>query len=126
MSRIRFLIFQTAICIAMSATTAAAQSDSFDGVYKPIGAEFGTWDCKAVGQDGGAVAIQDGKLLGVEMTCALKSPSPVDGMSAILFDAECAGEGYEWTEPVMLMDADFGIYYITDSFVAEWQSCEAP
>jgi len=110
-------------CIALAATNVTAQTDSFDGIYKPRGTEYANWDCKTVGQDGGAVAIKNGKIWGVESLCTLKNPVQVNGISGTLFDAECAGEGNEWAERVMLMNADFGVYYITDRFVAEWQSC---
>jgi len=119
--KIGFVIIAT--CIALAATNVAAQSNSFDGLYKPRGAEYANWDCKTVGQDGGAIAIKNGEVWGVESMCTLNNLVPVNGMSAVLFDADCAGEGSEWTERVMLMNADFGVYYITNSFVAEWQNC---
>jgi len=112
-----------ATCVALAATNLAAQSNSFDGLYKPRGADYANWDCRTVGQDSGAIEIQNYEIWGVESLCRLNNPIPVNGMSAVLFDAECAGEGYEWTERVMLMSADFGVYHITDSFVAEWQNC---
>jgi hypothetical protein len=112
-----------AISAMLGATGVAADTSAFDGIYKPRGSNFESWDCKTIGQDGGAVAIDGNVLRGVETYCKLNNPVNVNGMSAVLFDAECAGEGYEWAERVMFMTADFGIYYITDKFVAEWQSC---
>jgi hypothetical protein len=113
----------TLACEALGATHATAQTDRFDGVFKPRGAEFTNWDCKTIGQDGGAVAIRNGEIWGVESFCKIAKPVPVNGMDAVLYEAECGGEGYEWKERIMLMKADFGVYYITDKFVAEWQYC---
>jgi len=46
------------ICTAVISTVAASQSNSFDGVYKPRGAEFSHWDCKSIGRDNGAFSIK--------------------------------------------------------------------
>jgi hypothetical protein len=114
----------TLACAALGATDVLAQtSNPFGGLYKPRGAEFANWDCETVGQDGGAISINGYEMRGVESFCSLTNPVRVNGMSAMLFDAECAGDGGEWKERIMLMVADFGVYYITDKFVAEWQNC---
>ena len=107
------------------ATSVLADTSVFDGLYKPRGSEFESWDCKTVGSDGGAMSIDNNILRGVESYCSLNNPVNVNGMNAVLFDADCAGEGYEWTDRVMFMSADFGVYYITDKFVSEWQSCSS-
>lgn len=111
------------VSAALGATNVAAQTDRFDGIYKPRGAEFSNWNCKNIGEDGGAVAVKNGEIWGVESLCQLSKPLPINGMDAVLYDADCGGEGEQWTERVMLMKADFGIYLIKDSFVSEWESC---
>lgn len=115
--------FAVVISLFVGATSVNADTTNFDGVYKPVGEEFSHWDCKTVGQDGGAISIKNNVFRGIENRCRLNNPTNVNGMSAILFDAECAGEGSEWTQRIMLMQSDFGVYYITDQFVATWQKC---
>ena len=62
-------------------------------------------------------------LRGIETYCKLSNPVNVNGMSAVLYEGACAGEGYEWNERIMLMAAEFGVYYISENSVAEWQNC---
>lgn len=121
-------IFLQRIVLAMACVTGLtgeAIADRFDGKYRPVGDEFARWDCHTVGRDGGALAIQNDVFFGVESRCDLSSPVNVNGMNAVLYDAKCSGEGYEWSERVMFMASEKGVYYITKQFVAEWQSCEA-
>ncbi len=99
------------------------RAGSLDGKYRPAGEEYSGWDCKNIGSDGGALAIEGNVIFGVESACTLNNPVNVNGMNAVLYDAQCAGEGYEWSERVMLMETDRGVYNITDKFVAEWQRC---
>lgn len=73
----------------------------------------------------GAISIKGDELHGIESLCRLVKPTSVNNMDAVLYDMECAGEGEEWTERVMLMKAEFGVYYIINNFVAEWQICSA-
>ena len=100
-------------------TSVLADTSVFDGLYRPCGSEFGYWDCKSIGRDGGALAIYESVLSGVESNSKLNNPINIRGMSAVLFDRECAGEGEEWKALVMLMAADFGVYVITDNYASE-------
>lgn len=117
------LLFSAALSNFLFPSSISAQSNAYGGLYKPRGAEFAHWDCETIGQDGGAISINGGELWGVESFCSLNNPVGVNGMSATLYDAECSGEGYEWNQRVMLMVAEFGVYFITDKSVAEWQNC---
>ena len=101
---------------------AAALAQAYDGVYYPSG--MSGWSCQTIGMDGGAVAIRDGQLMGVENTCDLTNPVGVTGMEATLYDMECSAEGTTYTERVMLMHSGEGVYVIRDGFVAEWARCE--
>ena len=116
------------ICALFVALIAAsgvqAQALRLDGLYKPRGPEFAGWDCTSVGADGGAIEIRNLELQGVESFCRMTNPVRVTGMDALLFDMECAGEGAEWDERAMFLAADFGLYYIENGFVAEWERCE--
>lgn len=104
---------------------ASAQVLDLDGIYRPRGVPEGSWDCKSVGIDSGATEIRGDLLLGLESECKLTKPVQVNGMSAVLYTMECLAEGYETTARVMLMPAEFGVYVISDGFVAEWEYCVA-
>lgn len=123
--KIKIFLAMAAILAGFAgAEMANAQADEFSGLYRPRGELAPPWDCKNIGQPGGAVAVDGGTLFGVENTCTLSNPVQVRDMPAMLFDAECAGEGEVSRRRVMLMHADFGLYLITSGFVAEWQRCE--
>ena len=107
------------LLVAVSATSLAA--GPFDGLYRPDGPE--TWDCASVGSEGGALAVQDDVYYGVESMCRLTEPVAVNGMSAILYNAECNGEGETWTKRMMFMPVEGGLAVITDGFVRQLKRC---
>lgn len=111
------------MCGAVVATFAQAEA-RFDGIYRPAGPGMGNWNCVDIGMDGGALAIRDDQLFGVENTCDMTAPTNVRDMDAVLFDFECQGEGMTSTDRVMLMRGDAGsIYVIRDGFVSKWDLC---
>lgn len=93
----------------------------FDGIYRPDQAE--SWDCQSIGQDGGALSVQGDTFTGVENQCKLTNPVPVTGMDAILYDAECAGEGELYSYRIMLMRLPEGLAVIQDGYVNQLVSC---
>lgn len=105
----------------LAALLAAGPALAYDGLYVPEGAT--DWDCQSVGQMGGALAVQDDKLFGVENTCALTNPVPVRGMDATLFDAECSGEGMTSSERVLLMSSPEGLIVLRNGFAVLWTRC---
>lgn len=102
--------------LAVSATAAAA--GPFDGLYSPEG-----WDCRTVGSDGGAIMVQDDQFHGVESLCRLKNPTRVNGMSAVLYDADCDGEGMSYGYRMMLMKVPEGLAVIQDGNVSLLRTC---
>jgi hypothetical protein len=108
-----------AVLCGLAAMPAAAQS--FDGLYRPLGSD---WDCQSVGSDGGAMAVQDGVFYGVENACKLTNPTRVNGMNAMLYDAECNGEGMTDFYRMMLMQLPGGIAVITDGSANEYERCD--
>ncbi len=108
-----------AVLLALIATPVWAQD--FDGLYRPAGS---TWDCQSVGSDGGALSVRDGVLYGVESACSLTNPTRVNGMNAVLFDAECSGEGETYSYRVMLLQIAGGLAVIQDGSVSELERCE--
>lgn len=114
---------QALLLTALFALTALpAGAGQFDGVYKPAGL---SWSCQArdLGMDGGAVGVFGDQFLGVENTCTLTNPTPIPGLGAVAYTAECNGEGMTYTYPLMLMTQDNGIYVITEGYVADWTRC---
>jgi hypothetical protein len=111
--------------IAALATMVAAPlaAGPFDGIYRPDYAWAEGWDCQSVGQDGGALAVQGDVFTGVENQCLLTNPVPVTGMDAILYDAQCAGEGESYSYRIMLMRLPEGIAVIQDGSVSELRTC---
>ena len=108
-----------AVLLALTATPVWAQD--FDGLYRPAGSD---WDCRSVGSDGGALSVRDGVLYGVESACSLTNPTRVNGMNAMLFDAECSGEGETYSYRVMLMQIAGGLAVIQDGSVSELERCD--
>ena len=102
---------------------AAAMAGPFDGIYRPNYDFAANWNCTDIGMDGGALAIQDHELFGVENYCELTDPVRVKGMNAILYNAMCAEEGMTYSERVMLMRNEHGVYVIRDGFVLDLIHC---
>lgn len=109
------------LSIALAATAAAA--GPYDGVYRPNYDFAAGWNCRDIGMDGGAVAVRDGVLYGIENACQLTNPTQVRGMAATLYDAVCSGEGESYSYRVMLMRTDEGILMIQEGFAADWLRC---
>lgn len=119
----RHAILLKASVVALSTLTCVgtAAATPFDGIYRPAGMDW--WSCQDVGMDGGAVAVRNNVLYGVESYCELTNPTNVRGISAVLYDAVCAAEGSEYSYRVMLMTHPEGIFVVQDGFVADWRQC---
>jgi hypothetical protein len=102
----------------------AAAAGPFDGLYRPNYDWAKSWDCTSVAMDGGAMAIEGDTYWGIDNPCTLSDPIEVRGMSAVLYDRTCAGEGEPYTERAMIMGHEFGVYVITDGLVLDWLRCE--
>ena len=74
--------------------------------------------------DGGVLGIQDGYLHGLENTCELTKPTNIRGMDAILYDAQCSGEGEQYSYRLMILRHAAGLYLVQDGFVADWRPCQ--
>ncbi|MCX7286767.1 MAG: hypothetical protein NTW20_04220 [Rhodobacterales bacterium] len=95
----------------------------FDGLYRPDQPWAESWDCRTVGSDGGAVAIEGDMFKGVESACKLTNPVPVTGMDAMLYDAECAADGETVSYRLMLLRLPEGVAVIEDGAVSPLVSC---
>ena len=69
------------------------------------------------------MAIRDGVFYGVESACTLTRPTPVNGMNAVLFDAECTGEGETYGFRVMFMPLGERLAMIQDGAISELERC---
>jgi hypothetical protein len=103
---------------------AVALAGPFDGLYRPNYDWASAWDCKSVGEDGGALEVNGDTMSAVGNVCTLSAPVDVTGMTAVLYDASCTGEGGETEGRIMLMKHEFGIYVIRDGLVLDWLRCE--
>jgi hypothetical protein len=110
-----------AIGLVAAMIPTAMLAGPFDGLYRPDGLDG--WDCQSVGQDGGALSVQDDTFHGVENLCRLTNPVPVTGMDAILYDADCAGEGETYRYRMMLMRLPEGLAVIEDGYVNVLKRC---
>ena len=105
--------------LLLASLAVPATAGPFDGLYR---AGEG-WDCKSVGSDGRALAVRDDVFYGVESACRLTNPVAVNGMSAVLYDAECSGEGESYAKRMMLMRVPEGLAVIEDGFVNVLEPC---
>jgi hypothetical protein len=114
--------FTTLVAIVIG--TVAMATTPFEGVYLPVNADPTKWDCQNIGFEGGAVAIEGNWLIDIENACELTNPTRVIGMKAFLYDGQCAAEGEEYSERIMLMAQEAGrIFVIRDGSVNMWKSC---
>ncbi|WP_322895773.1 MULTISPECIES: hypothetical protein [unclassified Yoonia] len=113
-----------ATAAAIMICSVALADTPFEEVYLPLKADPATWDCQNIGFEGGAVAIEGNWLIDVENACELTNPTDVRGMNAILYDGQCAAEGEEYVERIMLMEqAHGGVFVIRDASVDLWKPC---
>ena len=91
----------------------------FDGKYRLNK----SWNCADVGSDGGAIMIDKGMFHGVESSCKMKKPTKVRDLDATLYDIECSGEGTTWTNRMMIMRKNGGVFILQKDSVGEWQRC---
>lgn len=102
-----------------------AISEQYDGIYRPAGDDFRGWSCadSDIGLDGGAVAVPDGYLEGVENRCALTSSQPTSNVTTCT--SVCAAEGSEYREAVTITPTADGVSLTRNGRTVEWVRCDA-
>jgi len=100
-----------------------AHAQNFDGLYHPEGQRGWFCDLQSLGQEGGALGIQDNMLIGVENTCSLTNPVNVRDMDAVLYDLKCEAEGETSQERALIARSDTGVIILRDGFAAKWTLC---
>lgn len=102
------------LCVTLAAPALAAPAK---GVYDGF-------DCAApVGDQ--RVTLWDDRISYYETSCRLSLPQPVDGMAdAMLYWAECRGEGQEWRERTLLMTRMGGdLIIVGDGWSDRYRPC---
>lgn len=111
--------FAFAACVVPS--LAVAQTADFDGAWTlgdPTRCVFGLDDPNLF------MRIENGLLRGYESICRLTDATPIRGMSAVLFDAACEGEGDVWTQRVLLMREDPDqLIELRDGYALRYRRC---
>ena len=112
-----------AICAVLCTQDALAQG--LDGRYRPVGPRGETWDCRRLGQDGGAVAFANGVFIGIGSRCALQNPQKLRGFDAAAFDMVCSGGAAIRKRRVIIMGTPNGIALIENGGeVSYFARCE--
>ncbi|MEH6521565.1 tetratricopeptide repeat protein [Sulfitobacter sp.] len=108
-----------AVLVLCSTNTVYAQN--IDGIYQPKGS---VWSCSPdqIGMDGGALAIQNGVLDGVENRCDLTAPVSVG--NGTKFTAVCAAEGSTYSEPVTISPTSDGVKIEQEGSTIFWSRCD--
>lgn len=116
-----FLSNRLGLVLAFLALPSLAASSPYDGVYR----QNANAECALVGVDGGALEIREGIFYGVEVECRMTRPVNVVDMDATLYTMQCSGEGQNWTERAMLMQAaeDDGIIMIWNGYAFRYSRC---
>lgn len=98
-----------------------ALAGPFDGIYRL--AEDA--NCALIGEEGGALRINEGIFYGVDVECRMTRPVNVIDMDATLYTMQCSGEDDIWAERAMLMDgADGGLIMVWDGYAFAYSRCE--
>jgi len=108
---------------ALAAGPAVAQVEAFQGDWAT-----GNPDACVPGADGAdfALRIAGDTMFGIESACRLTNPVAVRDLSAVLFDAECSGEGETWRDRRLLMiDADGALVYLREGYAQVLPRCRA-
>ncbi|MGB7318617.1 MAG: hypothetical protein WBC85_11690 [Planktotalea sp.] len=113
-----------ALLFSLMTFPALLSAEGYDGLYHPEGQRGWLCDVPSLGQDGGALAIREGKLFGVENTCEMSNPVSVRDMDAVLYDLECSSEGEITNERVLVARSDTGVIVLRNGFAAHWRTCE--
>jgi len=119
---IRRSIFAIALIAGNANAQTVLQAHEFDGDWT-----FGDPSACVIGH--GDVAnfafrISNATLEGVESSCVMENPVAVRGMSAVLFDMNCQGEGETWTNRALFMhDFEGRLIYLSDGIARTLTRC---
>ena len=116
-------VMRYAALLAAIPFAAAHAAGPFEGVFRPNHDSAAHWNCTDIGMANGAISIQDNVLIATETYCELTDPVRVNGMNAVLYNGICASEGTEYSERIMLMKNDHGVYVIWHGYALDLIHC---
>lgn len=97
------------LSMLVTVTAAAAWAGPYDGRYRPDHPSGDSWDCRNIGQDGGAVLLTSSIFFALGSRCTLRDPVRVTGLDATLYDAICRADGTPFQRRIMIMKTENGI-----------------
>ena len=102
-----------------------AHGQTIEGLYRPVGPEAASWSCNPndLGMDLGALGILDGKLYGLEKTCALTDPRPVHGGTQ--YTAICSAEGESYSDDYFIAPTETGVSLTRNGETIQWLRCDS-
>jgi len=109
------------IALALSAVAGATIAQPF---------YVGTWrtdsmNCVADQSDGGALRFSETMFWGTENECQLTNPTEIRGITGILFDMECSGEGMtDVSRLLLLQEEDGGLTMHRYGYTHTYERCE--
>ncbi len=110
--------------IALVAAAIPAAAIALEGLYRPAYPWADGWDCRSVGQEGGAVLLTVNAFIGVGSRCSLADPTEVRGMEARLYDATCREGDRVRTDRIMVLRTAPGIAIIRNGAISLFTACE--
>ncbi|RKE97108.1 hypothetical protein [Sulfitobacter guttiformis] len=100
------------LLLVLFVTAKAVGAGPYDGRYRPDHPSGDSWDCKAIGKDGGAILLTSNTFFAIGTRCNLRDPVAVSGMNATLYNAICRADGDPWERRIMIMRSGTGIAVI--------------
>lgn len=97
------------LSMLVTVTAAAAWAGPYDGRYRPDHPSGDSWDCRNIGQDGGAVLLTSSIFFALGSRCTLRDPVRVTGLDATLYNAICRADGTPFQRRIMIMKTENGI-----------------
>jgi len=106
-------------------TTTAAGAGPYDGRYKPDTPAGESWDCRNIGQDGGAVLLTANIFCALGTRFTLRDPVKLSGMDGTLYDAICQADGAPWQRRILILRTDTGITVVQKGgHISPLRKCE--
>ena len=108
--------------VALFLVPTLAAATPYDGRYK----QTTDSDCGVIGQEGGAIEIEDGIFKGVELQCRMTRPVSVVDMDATLY-VQCSGQAeLDGTCPCYASCKRDDVIMLWDGYAFVYEACAQP